>query len=57
MASLHDSTARTIDGAGEVKGSFTSFLVGRDGRLLARSDPRTEPEAPALVAALEQALG
>jgi glutathione peroxidase len=45
------------EGAGDVKWNFTKFLVGRDGRLVARFDPRTEPQAPALVAALEQALG
>jgi glutathione peroxidase len=43
--------------AGDVKWNFTKFLVGRDGRVLARFAPQTEPEAPELVAALEKALG
>lgn len=43
--------------AGDVKWNFTKFLVGRDGRVRARFAPQTEPEAPELVAALEEALG
>jgi glutathione peroxidase len=45
------------EGAGDVKWNFTKFLVGRDGRLVARFAPQTEPLAPELVAALEKALG
>lgn len=43
--------------AGDVKWNFTKLLIGRDGRVRARFAPQTEPEAPALVAALEEALG
>jgi glutathione peroxidase len=45
------------EGPGDVKWNFTKFVVGRDGRVLARFDPGTEPAAPALLAAVEQALG
>jgi glutathione peroxidase len=45
------------EGPGDVKWNFTKFVVGRDGRVLARFDPGTEPAAPALVAAVEKALG
>ena len=45
------------EGPGDIKWNFTKFLVGRDGRVAARFDPRTEPAAPELVAALEKALG
>lgn len=45
------------EAAGDVKWNFTKFLVGRDGRVAARFAPQTEPEAPELVAALEEALG
>jgi len=45
------------EGPGDIKWNFTKFLVGRDGRVAARFDPRTEPGAPDLVAALEKALG
>ena len=41
---------------GEVSWNFNKFLVGRDGRLLARFGSRTAPDAPELVAAIEQAL-
>jgi glutathione peroxidase len=43
--------------AGDLAWNFTKFLVGRDGRVVARFAPQTEPEAPELVAALEKALG
>jgi glutathione peroxidase len=43
--------------AGDVKWNFTKFLVGRDGRVVARFAPQTEPQAPELLAALEEALG
>jgi glutathione peroxidase len=41
---------------GNIPWNFTKFLVGRDGRVLARFDPGTEPDAPELVRALESAL-
>lgn len=40
----------------EVLWNFEKFLVGRDGRVLARFSPTTEPEDPALIAAIETAL-
>jgi glutathione peroxidase len=44
------------DGAGDIKWNFTKFLVGKDGRVLARFAPQTEPGDPALVKAVEAAL-
>ncbi len=44
------------EGAGDIKWNFTKFLVDRNGKLLARFGPRTEPEAPELVSAVEKAL-
>lgn len=41
---------------GEVSWNFNKFLVGRDGRLLARFESRTTPDDPGLIAAIEQAL-
>lgn len=41
----------------ELLWNFEKFLVGRDGRVLARFAPDTPPDDPALVAAIEQALG
>jgi len=43
--------------AGDVKWNFGKFLVGKDGRLLARFSPQVEPESPELVGAVESALG
>jgi len=45
------------EGAGDIKWNFTKFVVDRAGNLVARFDPRTEPNDPKLVAALEKALG
>lgn len=44
------------DGAGDVRWNFAKFLIGRDGAVLARFAPQTEPTAEAVVQAIEQAL-
>ena len=36
--------------------NFEKFLVGKDGRVLARFSPRTTPDDPALIQAIETAL-
>lgn len=41
---------------GDITWNFEKFLVGPDGRVLARFSPRTTPDDPALIQALEQAL-
>jgi glutathione peroxidase len=41
----------------DVMWNFEKFLVGRDGQVLARFAPDVTPDAPALVAAIESALG
>lgn len=41
--------------AGDVQWNFEKFLIGRDGAVT-RFRPRTEPEAPELVAAIEAQL-
>ncbi|BAU81671.1 glutathione peroxidase [Streptomyces laurentii] len=41
--------------AGDIQWNFEKFLVGRDGSVT-RFRPRTEPEAPELVAAIEAQL-
>lgn len=43
--------------AGGVKWNFEKFLVGRDGQPICRFRSKTTPDDPALVAAVEQALG
>jgi glutathione peroxidase len=42
--------------AGDVQWNFEKFLIGRDGKILARFRPLTEPDAPEVVAAIEAAL-
>jgi len=41
---------------GDITWNFEKFLVGKDGRVLARFSPRTAPEDPQIVQAIEKAL-
>ncbi len=41
---------------GEIAWNFAKFLVGRDGRVCGRFDPKTKPDDPSVVAAIEKAL-
>jgi glutathione peroxidase len=41
---------------GDIQWNFTKFLIGRDGKILARFAPAVTPEDPALVTAVENAL-
>lgn len=41
---------------GDVKWNFGKFLIGKDGEVLARFEPRTTPEDPAVTSAIEAAL-
>lgn len=41
---------------GEIRWNFEKFLVGRDGQVIARFDPRVTPESPEVVSAIEAAL-
>jgi glutathione peroxidase len=45
------------DSPGPVKWNFEKFLVGRDGKIVARFGSRVEPESEELVRAIESALG
>jgi glutathione peroxidase len=45
------------EGPGDIKWNFGKFVVGRDGRVVARFAPTTAPDDPAFVTAIEQALG
>ncbi|HEX7993196.1 MAG TPA: glutathione peroxidase [Streptosporangiaceae bacterium] len=42
--------------AGDIQWTFEKFLVGPDGKVLARFRPLTEPEAPEVVSAIEASL-
>lgn len=41
---------------GEVKWNFGKFLIGKDGKPLARFEPKTVPSAPEISEAIEKAL-
>ncbi|MFI6806351.1 glutathione peroxidase [Streptomyces luteogriseus] len=42
--------------SGDIRWNFEKFLVGRDGRVVARFSPQTEPDAAEVVAAIEAQL-
>jgi len=42
--------------AGDVQWNFEKFLVDRQGTVIARFAPRVDPQAPEVIAAIEQAL-
>lgn len=44
------------DEAGDIKWNFEKFLVSADGTRIIRFRPKTEPESPQMVAAIEAAL-
>jgi glutathione peroxidase len=41
---------------GDIQWNFTKFLVGRDGRVIARFEPKVKPDDPAVIQAIEAAL-
>ncbi len=41
---------------GDIKWNFTKFLVGRDGNILARFEPKQKPDDPEVTKAIEAAL-
>ena len=41
---------------GDVKWNFGKFLIGRNGEVLARFEPKVKPDNPAVVSAIEAAL-
>lgn len=41
----------------DISWNFGKFVVGRDGEVVERFDPKTAPDAPELKAAIEKALG
>jgi glutathione peroxidase len=42
--------------SGDIRWNFEKFLIGRDGRVVARFSPQTEPDAAEIVAAIEAEL-
>lgn len=52
LTALADSAGE----AGDIQWNFEKFLVDPDGKAVARFRPRTEPDAPEVVAAIEASL-
>lgn len=46
----------TAGGLEDPTWNFTKYLVGRDGKVIARFAPKTAPDDPAMLAAIEKAL-
>ncbi|MFC8141594.1 glutathione peroxidase [Streptomyces paradoxus] len=42
--------------SGDIRWNFEKFLIGRDGRVVARFSPQTEPDSAEVVAAIEAQL-
>ncbi|WP_033325649.1 glutathione peroxidase [Streptomyces yerevanensis] len=42
---------------GDIRWNFEKFLIGRDGAVVARFSPQTEPESAEVAAAVEKAIG
>ena len=56
---IYDSLTSTPDAAGEagdIQWNFEKFLVRPDGTVAARFRPRTEPDSPEVLAAIEEIL-
>lgn len=50
------SSAENAEYGGEIKWNFTKFLIGRDGKVAGRFEPRTRPDAEEVIRAIESAL-
>jgi glutathione peroxidase len=56
---LYTELTQTADAggeAGDIQWNFEKFLVDRDGKVVGRFRPRTEPKDPAVVSAIEAVL-
>ncbi len=42
---------------GDIKWNFTKFLIDRNGKIVARFEPKTKPDSPEVVQAIETAVG
>jgi glutathione peroxidase len=56
---IYQELTKTADAEGhdgDIRWNFEKFLVGEDGKVIARFSPLVEPEAPELTKAIESAL-
>ena len=49
-------TGKDAEFPGEIKWNFGKFLIGKDGKVLKRFEPRTTPDSEEVVKAIEAAL-
>ena len=47
---------KTGEFGGEITWNFAKFIVDRNGNLIARLNPKTQPDSPKVVAEIEKAL-
>ena len=52
---LTDKSANPKTG-GDIQWNFTKFLIGPDGQILARFEPKVTPDSPEVTSAIESAL-
>jgi glutathione peroxidase len=54
----HYLTSKETNGefAGEISWNFTKFLIGKDGSVIERFEPKTKPQDPKVIQAIEKAL-
>ena len=50
------STPTTPEADGDIKWNFGKFLIGKQGQILSRFEPPTDPEAKEVLAGIEAAL-
>lgn len=53
---LYDYLVHSTENQKEIEWNFAKFLVGRDGKVVARFHPKTSPDAPEIKEALDKAL-
>jgi glutathione peroxidase len=53
---LYQYLTTTPKTGGEIQWNFTKFLVGPDGQIVARFEPKVTPDSPEVTAAIEKAL-
>ncbi|MGH7282395.1 MAG: glutathione peroxidase, partial [Polyangiaceae bacterium] len=50
------SKSENPDFGGDIKWNFNKFLVDKDGRVIARFEPKIEPMSSEVISAIEKAL-
>lgn len=53
---LYQWLLRSTENQKDIEWNFAKFVVGKDGKVIARFDPRTKPDAKALIETIEKAL-